>query len=312
MLALVAAPGELNSVSLDPAPFPGTPGQVYVSDPSAVLVADASSGCVPYGTAFVCPVAPERVELGDLDDSFASSLVQAASVRGGEGDDSIYGGSGNDTLLGDTGADSADGGPGDDVIELRDELEDDALCGPGRDRVRAEALDSLDFECELVDYGAPGRAGRLRALRGGGRFVPIPGQPGEWIDRRLVASVLYLVRRYKVRITDGYARYGHEPLGEHPLGLAVDIVPGPGGSWAQVGRLARFAEPRRNRPRPPWRWVGYNGDPLHGDPAHCKLRFGCPPHLHLSWAHSPGRPLRPVKTVWVFDVSASGAYLSAP
>lgn len=80
-------------------------------------------------------------------------------------------------------------------------------------------------------------------------------------------------------ITDGYARGGHAPHGEHPIGAAVDIVPGPGGSWNDVDRLARFAEPRQNHPRAPWRWVGYNGDYNHGRGN----------HLHLSWVHAPAR-----------------------
>ena len=92
-----------------------------------------------------------------------------------------------------------------------------------------------------------------------------------------------MIRRYRIRIGDGYSLGGNtRPQGEHPLGLAVDIYPGPGGSWTQVSRLARWAEPRQNRPRPPFRWVGYSGDCNHGRGN----------HLHLSWQHSP-RPLRP-------------------
>jgi hypothetical protein len=153
-----------------------------------------------------------------------------------------------------------------------------------------------------VDYGPPGRAGRLRPIIGGGRFVPIPGQPWATVDRRILPDVLYLVRRYHVRVGDGYATTGHEPRGEHPLGLAVDLYPGPGGSWRDLARLAKWAEPRQNRPRPPFRWVGWNGDANHGDPRHCRISRGCPPHLHLSWAHSQGKPRRPVRKVWVFDV----------
>jgi hypothetical protein len=146
----------------------------------------------------------------------------------------------------------------------------------------------------------------LRPAIGRGRFVAIPGQSWARVDRRILADVLYLIRRYKVRVGDGYAFGGHERLGEHPLGLAVDLYPGPGGSWRQVGRLAKWAEPRQDRPRPPFRWVGWNGDRNHGDPRHCKVRRGCPPHLHLSWDHSPGKPGRPVRKVWVFEVHWRG------
>jgi hypothetical protein len=114
-----------------------------------------------------------------------------------------------------------------------------------------------------------------------------------------------MIRRYRIRIGDGYSlSRAHTPHGEHPLGLAVDIYPGPGGSWSQVDRLARWAEPRQNRPRPPFRWVGYNGDYNHGRGN----------HLHLSWQHSPGRFGRPVRKVWTFAVRRGRAItsLSAP
>ena len=111
-----------------------------------------------------------------------------------------------------------------------------------------------------------------------------------------------LFRRYRVRITEGFGTVGHALFGEHPLGLAVDIEPGAGGTWADVSRLARWAEPRQNRPRSPFRWVGWNGDFNHGHPSVCKPSRRCAPHLHLSWSHSPGRPRRPVRTVWVWQV----------
>ena len=127
-------------------------------------------------------------------------------------------------------------------------------------------------------------------VTGGGRFVPVPGQTWARVDRRILADVLYLVRRYHVRITEGFGTVGHEPFGEHPLGLAVDIGPGAGGTWADVSRLARWAEPRQNHPRVPFRWVGWNGDFNHGHPSVCKPSRGCAPHLHLSWSHSPTPP----------------------
>jgi hypothetical protein len=135
--------------------------------------------------------------------------------------------------------------------------------------------------------------------------VPIPGQSWAKVDRRILADVLYLIRRFHVQVGDGYATTGHERRGEHPLGLAVDLYPGPGGSWRELGRLAKWAEPRQNHTRPPFRWVGWNGDDNHGDPRHCRVSRGCPPHLHLSWDHSPGKPRHPVRTVWVFDVRAA-------
>src|SRR5918994_1233629 len=178
--------------------------------------------------------------------------------------------------------------------------------------VSAEVLDFLDTACERVDYGPAGAVGRLRSRTGGGRRVPIPGQTWALVDRRILPAVLWMVRRYRVRVTEGFATVGHTRFGEHPLGLAVDIEPGPGGTWADVARLARWAEPRQNRPRLPFRWVGWNGDANHGHPSICKARRGCAPHLHLSWSHTPTRPGRIARTVWVFDVRSRGPSETLP
>ena len=126
---------------------------------------------------------------------------------------------------------------------------------------------------------------------GGGRFVAIPGFPGERIDRRLLPDIRWMVRRYDIFITDGYSRDSiHAGLGEHPIGLATDIVPNraAGGTWRKIGRLARLAEPKQNYPIAPWRWVGWNGDPGHGRGN----------HLHLSWMHSVTKPGDPARVAY--------------
>jgi hypothetical protein len=313
-LRITATPGEYNAIDV-------------ASSGSALAVADSGApltlgpGCVPQGIEALCTGATRiAADLGDGDDVLTVSAPLPAELQGGEGNDTLTaagaadtlsggpgfdtlsGGEGDDRLDGGTGGDLADGGSGDDSIVLRDRVSDNAACGPGSDTVRAEVLDQLDFACERVDYGPPGSAGRLRPIRGGGRFVAIPGQAWARVDRRILPDVLYLIRRYHVQVGDGYATTGHEPRGEHPLGLAVDLYPGPGGSWSEMARLAKWAEPRQNHTRPPFRWVGWNGDANHGDPKHCRPVRGCPPHLHLSWEHSPGKPRHPVRTVWVFDV----------
>ena len=316
-LRITATPGEYNAVTVAPS---GT--ALTVTDTGAPLT--LGLGCIPQATAAICTGATRlEVDLADGDDNFTLSADLQADLQGGTGDDSITsagaadalnggpgfdilsGGEGDDSIDGSTGGDSAYGGGGDDSIVLRDRLTDTAACGAGRDDVRAEVLDQLDFECERVDYGPSGSAGRLRPITGGGRFVPIPGQSWARVDRRILPDVLYLIRRYHVQVGDGYATTGHKPRGEHPLGLAVDLYPGPGGSWRDVARLAKWAEPRQNHTRPPFRWVGWNGDENHGDPRHCRISRGCPPHLHLSWDHSPGKPRHPVRKVWVFDVRAA-------
>lgn len=130
--------------------------------------------------------------------------------------------------------------------------------------------------------------GGVRRVAGEARIVAIPGSPGESIDSRVLPDVLFLQQRFRFTITAGYDRTGHAAAGEHPLGLAVDVVPGPRGSWEDIDRLARWAEPRQDAPRPPFRWVGYDGDAHHGR-GH---------HLHLSWDHGPTPPGQP-PAAWV-------------
>jgi hypothetical protein len=328
-LRITAAPGEYNTIAIS-----ATPGGLAVSDDGAPLT--LGPGCA----AGVCAGATRiEADLGDGDDELSLYVSLPADLRGGAGndivaapgaeavtldggdgddlldagtgDDLLSGGPGDDTLAGDagddridggTGADRVDGGPGADAIVLRDRLADTATCGSARDTVRAEVLDQLDFTCERVDYGPPGRVSVLRSLTGGGRFLPIPGQPWARVDRRIVRDVLYLVRRYHVSVGAGYEVKGHELHGEHPLGLAVDLYPGAGGSWRTVAKLARWAEPRQNHPRLPFRWVGWNGDFNHGDPQHCRASRGCTAHLHLSWSHTPAKPRHVARTVLVFAV----------
>lgn len=126
---------------------------------------------------------------------------------------------------------------------------------------------------------------------GGGKFVEIPGYPGEYIDRRLIPDIRWMKRRFDIFITDGYSMSSiHSANGEHPIGLALDIVPywARGGNWDKIDRLAYKAEPYQNQPKPPWRWVGYNGDANHGR-GH---------HLHLSYMHSYTPPGDPARTVY--------------
>jgi hypothetical protein len=136
--------------------------------------------------------------------------------------------------------------------------------------------------------------------KGGGRFVNIPGFPGEMIDRRLLRDVKLLERRYRIFVTDGYSTSDvHAANGEHPVGLALDIVPdkAAGGSWAEIDALAAWAEPKPGQPIAPFRWVGYDGDANHGR-GH---------HLHLSWAHSPTKFGEPAKSVYTVRCPKRGS-----
>ncbi len=165
-------------------------------------------------------------------------------------------------------------------------------------RVGAAALPAL-VALACIALVSPADA-RMRSERvsknvcvttGGGKFVSIPGFPGERVDRRLLRDIRYLRRKYKIFITDGFSRDGvHAVNGEHPIGLALDIVPdfSRGGTWRDITRLAKRAEPTQNHPVAPFRWVGYNGDAGHGR-GH---------HLHLSWSHSDTQPYRPARRVY--------------
>jgi hypothetical protein len=134
---------------------------------------------------------------------------------------------------------------------------------------------------------------KLCETTGGGKFVPIPGFPGEKIDRRLLTDIEWLLEKYKHKffITDGYSTDPvHTRNGEHPIGLALDIIPDFSRTekWRKVSRLAKWSEPDPNEPRAPFRWVGYNGDSGHGRGN----------HLHLSWSHSDTKPEKPARTVY--------------
>ena len=160
-----------------------------------------------------------------------------------------------------------------------------AVAGPAAPEV------SLAAVCEPDARLASGARVASRA----GQIVAVPASPGESIDIRILRDVLLLQQRFRFAITDGYAPTGHAAAGEHPLGLAVDVVPGRGGSWDDIDRLATWAEPRQGQPRPPFRFVGYDGDAGHGR-GH---------HLHLSWDHSPTPSRRPpAATVSVLDPEA--------
>ena len=157
--------------------------------------------------------------------------------------------------------------------------------------------------------------GPTRINHNHGRFVPIPNRvphvDGAYVDKRIKRQLVWIARHFKIYVTEGFA--GRLPSGEkvgcptchvssseHKIGLAVDIVPlyndGSGRCdrrWRSITKLAKWAEPRQDRPLPPFRWVGYNKDEGHG----------CGNHLHLSWNHHDRyRKYKPSRWVEVFKV----------
>lgn len=174
-------------------------------------------------------------------------------------------------------------------IKRRLRSADNALVQARRLLLAAALVASLALPAS--SHGRSTKIGKkLCETTGAGRFVDIPDFPGERIDRRLLKDIAWMRRKFKILVIDGYSNAkGHRRDGEHPLGLAIDIVPDEsiGGDWGLINDLARFAEPRQNSPRPAFRWVGYWGDRRHGPRD----------HLHISWNHSPTRPKHVARTV---------------
>jgi hypothetical protein len=161
-----------------------------------------------------------------------------------------------------------------------------------------------------------------RVVEAPGRIVPIPAsvphEAGDMVDSRIVGDLRWIAARYPIYVTDGYSGplpdgehvgcYGcHVRNSDHYNGLAVDVVPLGGGtvcdaSWAPITRLAHWAEPTQNHPRPPFRWVGYEGDPGHG----------CGNHLHLSWEHAPAPMFHLAEWVEVFPAGPGRAGAPPP
>jgi hypothetical protein len=186
-----------------------------------------------------------------------------------------------------------------------------------RGRLLKLALLGAVVVAALVPVGATAAPPpETRLTYAAGQFVPIPNsvphEEGDMVDRRIVPDLRWIAERYPIYITDGFS--GHLPDGEHVgcsgchvehsdhlNGLAVDIVPlnGDGhcdSTWRGITRLAHWAEARQNYPRPPFRWVGYDGDAGHG----------CGNHLHLSWMHAPAAPSELAEWVEIFPVSFQG------
>jgi hypothetical protein len=163
----------------------------------------------------------------------------------------------------------------------------------------------------LIANAASAGPTATRVVHTPGEIVPIPAsiphEAGDMVDKRIVPDLRWIAARYPIYVTDGYS--GPLPDGEHVgcnmchvkdsdhyNGVAVDVVPlngTPGkcdSTWAPITRLAEWAEPEQNKPVPPFRWVGYNGDAGHG----------CGNHLHLSWQHAPAPMFQLAEWVEVF------------
>jgi hypothetical protein len=86
--------------------------------------------------------------LGGDDQVFGD--VGADTIDAGPGADWVDAGPGNDRITAGPGADHGLAGSGDDVVYARDGQHDAISCGPGRDTVYAERLDTVAADCENV------------------------------------------------------------------------------------------------------------------------------------------------------------------
>lgn len=167
-------------------------------------------------------------------------------------------------------------------------------------------VDKVKALAERYRGQAISEAGKLsgsdvsQALPAGGRWLAkVPGTRAV-CDRRIVADVELLLKRGKMTAGDCFAMTGHARAGEHPLGLGIDMSAS-NGDWALVGQLARELGWRAScgatgcagQLPSPWKFIGWNGYPGHGDPSHA----GTNAHLHVSWQHTPSLPGHPAARV---------------
>lgn len=138
------------------------------------------------------------------------------------------------------------------------------------------------------------------------------GRLPQAVDARIYANALYLLRAYDLRVTAA-RETGHRSHGD---GQALDLVPADvvGGDW--VSTAERAARDLGWTPgcavsgvapacplSPAIRFVGYNGYPGHGDPAHAPGNA----HLHLSWqSSSGGSAALAAPAEWVMAFASAG------
>ena len=112
---------------------------------------------------------------------------------------------GPDALNGGAGKDRFDGGEGADAIEARDAKRDSVNCGAGKDTARLDKADTKPKSCEKRQIGADpaapdpepapetnsgsgvkGNPIGVKTVKSKGKFVGIPGFPGER-SRRIIS-----------------------------------------------------------------------------------------------------------------------------
>jgi Transglycosylase SLT domain len=111
----------------------------------------------------------------------------------------------------------------------------------------------------------------------------------ESVDVRIWPDAIWLLETFDLRVTAA-REAGHETHGD---GTAMDMVPAAGRGWEETALRAAetlgwipscgaSGSPPACPLAPAIQFIGYNGYPGHGDPAHA----GANAHLHVSWKSS--------------------------
>jgi Transglycosylase SLT domain len=180
---------------------------------------------------------------------------------------------------------------------------------------RQEGVAASSAGCESSVGGAAmlHHAARLFQPRA---FKPLPdrlwagGGAPESVDARIWADAVWLLETYGLLATAA-REGGHQTHGD---GTAMDLVPASGKSWDSTARKAAedlgWVESCGSSGVAPAcplvpaiEFIGYNGYPSHGDPAHA----GENAHLHVSWKSSayggcPGTVCGPDEWVMAFPL----------
>jgi hypothetical protein len=117
----------------------------------------------------------------------------------------------------------------------------------------------------------------------------VGGGSPEVVDERIWPDAVWLLEAFDLRVTAA-REAGHNTHGD---GTAMDMVPAAGRGWDGTALAAALAlgwipscGASGSAPvcplKPAIQFIGYNGYPGHGDPAHA----GANAHLHVSWKSS--------------------------
>lgn len=155
------------------------------------------------------------------------------------------------------------------------------MAAPGEDVMIANRHQRPMLDAAVRDkYGVAGLPGFFNkydrphyAARGG--FAQPPGDPGPQVVAASIAQqVGAFLRRFGLDLTAGYdPGGGHVSPGHNVTGTALDLVPGPGGSWDSVDAAVKWAVGRGMK-------VLYDGRygsiawPNHGRGNHAHIEWG--------------------------------------